>query len=94
VLLAPNPNVELRRKAATKLGPLLQLDDAAAPALLQALHDKDAAVRSHAAHGLGIYSVPPGSDVLPALLEVSKQDKDKKVREAAVKAIEKLSAPN
>jgi HEAT repeat protein len=94
VLQTPNPDVELRRKAATKLGPLLQLDDAAVPALLQALHDKDSTVRSLAARGLGIYSGPRGEEVLPALLEVSKQDRDKKVREAAAKAVEKLSHPS
>jgi HEAT repeat protein len=86
------PNVELRRKAATKLGPLAQLDDAVIPALLGALKDADPAVRSSAARSLGIYSGPKGPEVLPALNEVQEHDADRSVRQAAAKAIEHLRA--
>jgi len=49
VLQQPDPDVELRRKAATKLGTLILMDPVAMPALLQALKDSDADVRSNAA---------------------------------------------
>jgi HEAT repeat protein len=86
------PNVEMRRKAAIKLGPLAQLDDAAIPALLGALKDADPEVRTSAARSLGIYAGPKGSEVLPALSEVQQNDADRNVRQAAAKAIEHLKS--
>jgi len=87
------PDVELRRKAAGKLGPLILIDQAALPALLGALKDTDPEVRSAAARSLGIYTGPRGQEVLPALREVQEQDADPKVRQAADKAVEKLTNP-
>jgi HEAT repeat protein len=86
------PDVELRRKAATKLGPLALLEKAAIPALIGALKDADPEVRSNAARSLGVYSGPRGKEVLPALTEVEASDADPTVREAAAKAVERLRA--
>jgi HEAT repeat protein len=85
--------VELRRKAAAKLGPLILIDKAALPALLSAIKDSDAEVRSATARSLGIYTGSRAGEVLPALREMAKQDADTTVREAATKAIERLSNP-
>jgi hypothetical protein len=94
VLRAPNEAVALRRKAATKLGPLVLIDDAAMPALLLALQDKDAGVRRLAARSLGIYSGPRAEEVLPSLLNLKQQEKDRTVQEAAATAIERMSNLN
>jgi HEAT repeat protein len=90
VLQKPDGNVELRRKAAVKLGPLLLLDPAAQPALLDALKDPDAEVRSSAARSLGIYAGPKAAELLPTLRQVAQQDADPKVRSAAAEAVGKL----
>jgi HEAT repeat protein len=90
VLQKPDPDVALRRKAALKIGPLLLMDDAVVPALLTALKDSDAEVRSSAARSLGIYSGKKGPEVLPALRDLQ-DDNDAKVREAVAKAVQRLS---
>lgn len=84
-------DVALRRKAATKLGSLVLIDPVAMPALVEALKDSDAEVRANAARSLGVYSGARGGEVLPALRELQERDPDAKVRQAAAKAIEKLS---
>jgi HEAT repeat protein len=86
------PDVELRRKAATKLGPLILMHDDALPALLGALRDGDSQVRARAAWCLGVYTGPRAQDVLPALNEVRQKDQDAGVRDAADKALERLSS--
>jgi HEAT repeat protein len=86
------PDVELRRKAATKLGPLILMHHDALPALLGALRDADSDVRARAAWCLGVYTGPRAQEVLPALNEVRHHDHDFSVRAAAAKAIEKLSS--
>jgi HEAT repeat protein len=83
-------DVEMRRKAAMKLGPLLQLDPVAIPALVGALKDTDPTVRLNAARSLGIYSGPKAPEVLPALRELRQKEVDAKVRDAAAKAIASL----
>ena len=85
------PDVEMRRKAATKLGPLVLIDKAALPALVGALKDSDAEVRSAAVRCLGIYTGSKGQDYLPVLREMEQQDADPTVREAAAKAIKRLT---
>jgi len=91
VLRKPDPDVTLRRKGAAKLGSLILLDDSALPALLGALKDADAGVRSAAALSLGVYSGPRAKEVMPALGEVRQQDPIAAVREAAAKAMERLT---
>lgn len=91
VLQKPDPDVTLRRMAALKLGPLALLDKTALPALLVALKDQDAQVRTAAARSLGIYSGPKGPEVLPALRELE-GDQDPQVRAAVAKALERLSS--
>jgi HEAT repeat protein len=85
-------DVGLRRKAATKLGPLVLIDPAAFPALTGALKDPDAEVRASAARSLGVYSGPRGEEIIPGLRELQKCDPVPKVRQAAAKAIETLEA--
>jgi HEAT repeat protein len=85
-------DVEQRRKAAVKLGPLVLLDPDAMPALLGALKDQDPGVRSAAARSLGTYTGSTrASEVLPALRDVQEHDTDPDVREAAATAIAKLN---
>ena len=60
VLQQPDPDVELRRKAALKLGPLVLKDNVVMPALLVALKDPDSQVRSAALRSLSIYSGSQG----------------------------------
>jgi HEAT repeat protein len=93
-VLHDEPKVELRVKAATKLGPLVLIDNDAFPALLLALKDSEPAVRLAAARSLGIYSGPKAGEVLPALRDVQEHDPQKSVREAASKAIENIIHPN
>jgi HEAT repeat protein len=85
-------DIEERRKAATKLGPLVLTDPAALPALLGAVKDSDPGVRAAVARSLGIYSGPKAADVLPALRELE-QDREENVRAAATQAIKDLSEP-
>jgi HEAT repeat protein len=85
------PDVEMRRKAAEKLGPLVLIDKAALPALAGALKDQDAEVRAAAVRSLGVYTGARGQEFLPALREMEQQDSDPNVREAAAKAVKRLS---
>jgi HEAT repeat protein len=91
VLVKPDPDVKLRRKAVTKLGPLSLLAPEAIPGLLAALKDADPGVRMGAARALGIYSGPKAGEVVPALSEVQHHDPNKKVREAAARAVKRLA---
>jgi HEAT repeat protein len=88
------PDVEQRRKAAVKLGPLTVNDPDALRTLLGALKDTDPGVRASAARSLGIFTKPAkAEEVLPALREMQQQDSDANAREAAAKAIEMLLNP-
>jgi hypothetical protein len=92
VKVLTQPDVEMRRKAAVKIGPLILSDEAALQATLSALKDEDLAVRLAAIRALKIYSGPKASRTIPALREVQEHDKDEHAREAAAKAAEALSA--
>ncbi len=84
--------VELRRKAATKLGPLILTDAAALPAVLDAIHDSDADVRARAFWALGVYCGPKAAEIVPVLREVCERELDPKAKEAATAALRKLNA--
>jgi len=86
------PDVEMRRKAALKIGPLMLTDEAALPATLGALKDEDVKVRLAAIRTLKIYSGPKAPQAVPALRDVQENDKDMQVRAAATKAAEALAA--
>jgi hypothetical protein len=86
------PDVEMRRKAVAKLGPMMLTDEVAFPATLAALRDQDAQVRLAAIRSLRIYGVQKASQAVPALREVQEKDKEPPVREAAAKAVTVLTA--
>jgi HEAT repeat protein len=84
-------DVEMRRKAALKIGPLMAIDETALPAAVGALKDVDTKVRLSAIRSLKIYSGAKASQAVPALRDVQENDKDREVREAAAKAVEALT---
>jgi len=88
-MLLHDPDVRLRKKAAFKLGNIGSSDPAAFPALLEALHDRDPAVRREAIMALLKFGAR-AEEVTPTLLSLRDQDKDKKVRECAEQALLKL----
>jgi HEAT repeat protein len=59
------------------------------PALIEALHDKDADIRISAAIGLGYFGDQAKEAIPP--LEAAERDHDPRVREAATKAISRIS---
>ncbi len=85
-------DVELRRKAALKIGPLVLFDPVVMPALMEALNDSDPQVRMHAARSVGIYTGSKGVSAIPMLQDLKDRDPDEKVRQAAAKAIDRLTA--
>jgi HEAT repeat protein len=85
------PDVEMRRKAAVKIGPLMFTDAAALPATLAALKDEDVKVRLAAIRSLKLYAGAKASQAIPALNELQANEKDLQVREAASKAVEVLA---
>src|SRR5271166_3005792 len=67
------PDVEARRKAAVKIGPLLLSDPAAMPVALDALKDTDTKVRLSAIRSLRIYAGRKAQEAVVALREVELQ---------------------
>jgi HEAT repeat protein len=86
------PDVEMRRKAAVKVGALMEIDPAALPATIGALKDEDVKVRLAAIRSLRLYAVKKASEAVPALRDVQANDKDPQVRDAAAKAADALAA--
>lgn len=84
-------DVELRRKAAAKLGPLVLIDKSAMPALIESLKDPDVEVRTAAVRSLGIYSGSRGREVLPTLRQIEQNDAEARVRDAATQAVKRLT---
>ena len=84
-----NPDAHLRKKAAFKLGNVGATDKTALPALVEALNDSDARVRSEAIRALVKFG-PGGNEAISALAKVQQQDGDAQVRTEAAKAVEKL----
>jgi HEAT repeat protein len=89
-VLKESDDVEQRRKAGTKLGPLILTDPASLPALVGAFKDSDPGVRAAIARSLGIYSGPKAPEVLPTLHELE-HDSEEEVRSAAIQAIKDAS---
>jgi HEAT repeat protein len=82
-------DARLRKKAAFRLGNIGESDPEAFLALVEALHDRDPAVRREAI--LGILKFGAGAEAArPTLLCLCQQDKDKNVRECARQALLKL----
>lgn len=87
--LQNSPDAKQRKEAAFKLGNVGPSDPAAFPALLSALKDRDAAVRSEAILALVKFG-PASLEAVPTLTELRDRDEDPKVRTYAAKALEKL----
>ena len=86
------PDAKQRKQAAFKLGNLGLTDPATVvPALIGALKDADAAVRSEAILAL-LKCGPAARDALPELREVQRTDGDAQVRSYAAKALAKIES--
>jgi HEAT repeat protein len=83
-----DPDVRVRKKAATVLGNVGAIDAAVVPALAGALRDRDAGVRSEAALAL-LKIGPAAGDAAPALAE-AQTDRDPNVRTYAARALERI----
>jgi HEAT repeat protein len=84
------PDAKQRKQAAFKLGNLGLTDPATVvPALIGALRDEDAGVRSEAILAL-LKCGPTAKDALPQLSEVQRKDGDVQVRSYAAKALAKI----
>jgi HEAT repeat protein len=84
----PDPN--LRRKAAEKLGIAGARDPQAVAALCGALQDKNAVVRREAILALAKLG-PAAQEALEPLKTIARQDRDPQVRSYAAKALEKIA---
>jgi HEAT repeat protein len=84
-----NPDPKVRKTAATKLGNVGTADAEALPALMKALKDKDAKVRSEVILALVKFG-PEARAACPALEEIQSNDGNAQVRAYAGRALEKL----
>ena len=82
-------DAKVRQKAAFTLGNIGPSDPAVLPALIGALKDVDAGIRYEAILAL-LKCGPNVREVVPVLTELRDQDRDAKVRTAAVKALETI----
>lgn len=78
-----------RKKAADVLGNVGPADPRAVPALTEAARDKDAKVREAVVLGLSKIG-PSAAEALPILREVARADPDRRIRDEAAKAIERV----
>jgi HEAT repeat protein len=84
-----DPDAKVRKQAVRILGNVGTNDDAAIPALTQALADTDAAVRIEAI--IGLMKIGPPADVAVAALEnIRDKDSDATARTYAGRAIERI----
>jgi HEAT repeat protein len=87
-------DARLRKEAAFKLGNLGQTDPAlVVPALTGALKDADAGVRCETILAL-LKCGPTAREAVGPLTELQRADRDMRVREYAVKAVQKLTENN
>jgi HEAT repeat protein len=84
-----DPQTRVRKKAAFKLGNIGRTDPTAVPALVDALKDADAGVRSETILSL-VKIGPPAKAAIAQLSEVEQHDNEESVRTLASKALEKL----
>ena len=89
VKASKDPNVSLRKQAVIKLGNIGTADEAALPALMEALRDREAAVRKEAILAL-LKCGPVARQALAPLNELRLRDPDPDVRAYAAKATKKL----
>lgn len=86
---AASPDKKLRKTAVAKLGNVGGVDPAIVPALVAALHDADAQVRSEAVIAL-LKAGPEAKRAAGDLQGLADHDRDAKVRSYAARALEKL----
>ncbi len=84
-----SPNAKVRRQAVLKLGNVADADPSVAPALIDALGDKDPLVR-HDALMAAVKLKSPANDLINTIQAMAAGDKNKDVRESAGKALKKL----
>ena len=85
-----DPNVSLRKQAVVKLGNIGPADEAALPAVLAALRDREPAVRKEAILALLKFG-HAGREALATLDDLQERDPDPKVRRYAGKVRKKLA---
>ncbi len=90
VLALKQPDVELRRKAAAKIGPLITSDDSCLSAAISALQDDDVMVRLAAIRSVKVYALSKTASVLPELRRVGEKDPEQAVRRAAESAVKEI----
>ena len=83
------PDVQIRKKAAFKLGNIGRSDPTAVPALINALKNPDAKVRRETILSL-VKIGPQAKTAIPQLAELEQHDNDESVRTYASKALAKL----
>ena len=84
-----DPDVNMRKKAAFKLGNVGTADPVALPALLGGLDDRDPVVRREVVLAL-VKLGPAAAEAVPRLVKLRESDRDPKVRGYAARAIDKL----
>jgi HEAT repeat protein len=83
------PDAKLRKTAAFKLGNVGPTDPAVLPALLAALKDNDAGVRSEAIVAL-MKCGPDAREAVESLTDLRRRDPDARVRNHAARALQKI----
>ncbi len=86
-----NPDVKIRKEAAFKLGNAGPRDPAILSALIAAMDDRDAGVRSEAIVAVVKFGTS-AADAIPKLNALKSKDRDGKVRRYATKALEKIES--
>jgi HEAT repeat protein len=83
-------NPKARKKAVSALGHVGTADAAVIPALIDAVKDRDAAVRNEAV--LALLNIGPDAEAAIPVLTQAQSDKDATVRAHATKAIQRIQA--
>jgi HEAT repeat protein len=87
--LRTSTDAKVRKEAAFKLGNVGPADPTACPALVGALKDRDAAVRSEVVLALVKFG-SAAHEAVPVLTNLRDHDPDPKVRSYAARALEKI----